>query len=122
MIYAPRATRHLSPAAAEARAQRTERAVQRLVRQKTAVASAHAPAPRAVHGRFVLRLWLPLTLVFLLLAPFALLLAPCLYFAPPAYRHRPFATVLGVGAALLSLGGTLVEVDTPEALVRIRIF
>ena len=122
MNDAPRAIRHFSLAAAEARAQRTERAVQRLVQQKTAVATTQPPAPRQAQGRFVLRLWLPLTPIFLLLAPFALLLAPSLYFAPPAYRHRPFATVLGVGAALLSLGGTLVEVDTPDALVRIRIF
>jgi len=30
--------------------------------------------------------------------------------------------VVGLGAMLLSLGGTVVDVDTPEALVRIRIF
>ncbi|MGZ3315519.1 MAG: hypothetical protein ACXU8Q_15225, partial [Caulobacteraceae bacterium] len=65
------------------------------------------------HRRVVVRLWLPLTLIFLLLAPFALLLSPLLYWAPRGYRERPFATVLGVGALLLSLGGTVVEVDTP---------
>jgi hypothetical protein len=70
----------------------------------------------------VVRLWLPMTLIFLLLAPFALLLAPLIYLAPRPYGDRPLATVLGVGQVLLSLGGTVVDVDTPEALVRIRIF
>jgi hypothetical protein len=73
-------------------------------------------------ARTVVRLWLPMTLLFLLLAPFAILLAPLIYFAPRPYGDRPFATVMGVGALLLSLGGTVVDVDTPEALVRIRIF
>jgi hypothetical protein len=60
--------------------------------------------------------------IFLLLAPFAFLLAPLLYFAPRPYGERPWATVLTVGHALLSLGGTVVDVDTPEALVHIRTF
>ncbi len=116
MIYAPRAIRHFSLAHAEARAQRTGRAL------------AAAPAPmvrpdRTPPGkRVVVRLWLPLTAVFLLLAPFAFLLAPLMAFAPRPYRVRPLATVLGVGRVLLSLGGTVVHVDTPEALVSIRVF
>jgi len=72
--------------------------------------------------RTVVRLWLPMTLIFLILAPFAILLSPLLYWVPQPYCQRPFATVFGVGALLLSLGGTVVEVDTPDALVRIRIF
>jgi hypothetical protein len=80
------------------------------------------PAPAAPRRRTVVRLWLPATLIFLLLAPFALLLAPLLYFAPPPYGARPFATVAGLGRVLLSLGGTVVDVDTPDALVRIWIF
>jgi hypothetical protein len=71
----------------------------------------------------VVRLWLPMTLVFLLLAPFAFLLAPFIHaFTPPRYRTRPLPTVLGIGRLLLSLGGTTVHVDTREALVSIRIF
>jgi hypothetical protein len=42
--------------------------------------------------------------------------------APPPYGRRPLATVLGAGRLLLSLGGTVVDVETPGALVRIRIF
>jgi hypothetical protein len=78
------------------------------------------PAPRR---RVAVRLWLPLTPLFLLLAPFALLLAPVIYVCtPPRYRTRPFATAFRIGAVLLSLSGTLVHVDTPDALVSIRIF
>ena len=71
----------------------------------------------------VVRLWLPTTLLFLLLAPFAVPAgAAASTFAPRRYRGPPLATVLGVGRVLLSLGGTVVHVDTPEALVSIRIF
>jgi hypothetical protein len=69
------------------------------------------------------RLWLPLTALFLLLAPFAFLLAPLVWLCTPQpYRTRPLATVIGLGRVLLSLGGTVVHVDTREALVSIRIF
>jgi hypothetical protein len=111
---------HFGLAALEARAVRTRRALG---------PAASTPAPARLRPpaelqprRVVVRLWLPLTPLFLLLAPFALLLAPLGYFAPRPYGDRPFAAVLGIGALLLSLGGTVVDVDTPEALVRIRIF
>ena len=117
MMYAPRAIRHFSLAAMEGRAQRT-RAVMEPRMAPRPIAPQQAPPRR----RVVVRLWLPMTLIFLLLAPFALLLAPLIYFAPRPYGDRPLATVLGVGDLLLSLGGTVVDVDTPEALVRIRIF
>jgi hypothetical protein len=111
---------HFGLAALEARAVRTRRAM-------APTASPQSPArlrpPTELQPqRTVVRLWLPMTAIFLLLAPFAILLSPLVYFAPRPYRARPFATVLGVGALLLSLGGTVVDVDTPEALVRIRIF
>lgn len=123
MIYAPRAIRHFSLANVEARAQRTGRA---LARQATSVRQGSWPQPgtepAAPKRRVVIRLWLPMTLIFLLLAPFAFLLAPLIYFAPQPYRARPFATVIGIGQLLLSLGGTVVEVDAPDARVSIRIF
>ena len=85
--------------------------------------------------RTVVRLWLPLTPLWIILAPFALLLAPLLWLAPrllpnrrgarvvrAALAVRPFRTVFGLGAVLMALSGTLVDVDTPDALVRIRIF
>jgi hypothetical protein len=117
MIYAPRAIRHFSLANVEARAQRTAR-----VMTRAAEPVRLHPEPAPPRGRVVIRLWLPTTALFLLLAPFALLLAPCLAFAPRRYRIRPLATVLGVGRVLLSLGGAVVHVDTPDALVSIRVF
>ena len=69
----------------------------------------------------VVRLWLPLTPLFLLLAPFALLLTPLLYLVPRPWRLSPLATVLGVGTILLSLAGADVDVRTPEAIVRLKI-
>jgi len=113
MIYAPRALRHFAFAAMEGHAQEPK---------ATRPAAAQVTPLRPARQRTVVRLWLPLTLLFLLLAPFVLLLAPLLYFAPRPYSLRPFATVAALGVVLLSLGGTVVDVDTPDALVRIRVF
>jgi hypothetical protein len=81
------------------------------------------------------KLWLPLTPLWLVLAPFALLLAPLLMLVPrllpdrpgaravrAAVTVRPFKTAFALGAVLFALSGTVVDVDTPDALVRIRIF
>ena len=70
----------------------------------------------------VVRLWLPLTVIFLLLAPFAFLLIPILGLVPPARPFARVATIIGLGRLLLSLGGTEVDVHAPAAIVRIRIF
>ena len=118
MIYAPRALRHFAFAAMEGRASEPQAPIRPLPALRPPRAQPLDPASR----RTVVRLWLPLTPLFLLLAPLALLLAPLLYLAPPPYRLSPFATVAGLGRLLLSLGGTVVDVDTSEALVRIRIF
>lgn len=85
--------------------------------------------------RTVVRLWLPLTPLWILLAPFALLLAPLLLLAPQlmpdragaravraSLAVRPYRTAFALGAVLIALSGTVVDVDTPDALVRIRIF
>ena len=74
------------------------------------------------HRRTTIRLWLPLTLVFLLLAPFALLLSPLLYLVPKPWAASPLGTVARVGAVLLSCGGAAVAIETRHALVHIRIF
>jgi hypothetical protein len=124
MIYAPRALRHFSLAAMEGgvgRAPEPPKAARSRVVPMEAQPRPVGPM-RPARPRTVVRLWLPTTFIFLLLAPFALLLAPLVYLAPRPYGDRPWATVMGVGQLLLSLGGTVVEVDTPEALVRIRIF
>jgi hypothetical protein len=129
MIYAPRALRHFSLAAMEGgvgRAPEPPRAAPTRAVPPRVVPMKAQPRPVKPLGptrpRTVVRLWLPTTFIFLLLAPFALLLSPLIYLAPRPYGDRPLATVLGVGQVLLSLGGTVVDVDTPEALVRIRIF
>lgn len=76
-------------------------------------------APRA--GRTRVNLWLPSTILFALLAPFALALSPLLLLAPTRYRLGPH-TVLALGAVLFALHGTRIDVDTPEARVRIHLF
>ena len=110
MTPVPRAVRHFGVAAMEARADRTRQVVR-------PAAQPHSRPPRVV-----LRLWLPMTLIFLLLAPLAILLIPLLYLAPPLRRMNCAAAVFTLGDALLALSGTVVDVDTPDALVRIRIF
>ncbi|HET6971274.1 MAG TPA: hypothetical protein VFH92_09115 [Phenylobacterium sp.] len=67
-------------------------------------------------------LWLPTTALFALLAPFALILLPFLYLAPRRILPDPAGVLVGVGRLLLSLSGTHVEVDTPDAHVRLRLF
>jgi len=116
----PRAIRHFTDAIAEARAGDAPDAPARRAPARVPVRTiARPPMPRR---RIVLRLWLPLTPLFLLLAPFALLLAPLFYFAPRSAGLRPIAGALGIGRVLLSLGGTDVDVDAPGVRVQIKIF
>lgn len=103
---APRAIRHFGLAMMEARAERTRKVLRPV-----------EFAPR----RTVVRLWLPLTPLFLLLAPFALLLAPLGYLAPRGLRVNPFAAAFAVGRVLMAFSGTVIDVDVPDALVRIKI-
>ena len=117
-FVAPRAVGRMGLAVMEARAAGTARALRPEAPSPLQAAPSAAEPPH----RTVVRLWVPSTLIFLLLAPFALLLAPFLYFVPRRYGVSPLAAVLGVGVLLLSLGGTVVDVDTRDALVRIRLF
>ncbi len=71
--------------------------------------------------RLVIRLWLPLTPLWILLAPFAVLAAPILAIVPATRGVPPFRAAFAVGAALLRLSGTVVQVESPAALIRIRI-
>ena len=71
--------------------------------------------------RLRLRLWAPLSLLWVLLAPFALILAAAAEFTPLADQIPPFLAVRRLGEVLFALSGTLVEVDTPTALISVRI-
>ncbi len=75
-------------------------------------------------GPIAIRLWLPLTPLFLLLAPLVLIGAPLALLTPfgRRIRHRPWRAAWAVGALLLSLSGTEVSVDNRATLIRIRIF
>jgi len=109
----PRAVARFGEAALDGRAERPRPSPAPLPSVRTA-------PPRR---RVIMRLWLPATALFWLLAPFPLLLAPLAYLAPAPFRPKnPYAAVLAVGRVLTSLGGTIVDVDTPDALVRIRLF
>jgi hypothetical protein len=80
------------------------------------------PVPARPVRRTVVRLWLPLTPLWIILSPFAILAAPLLLLAPQARGIRPFRAAFAIGAALFSLSGTVVEVDTADALVRVHIY
>ena len=80
-------------------------------------------------------LWLPLTPLWLILSPFALLLAPLVAFAPrllpdnprareirTAINIHPYRAAFALGAVLLSMSGTVVDVEAPGATIHIRIF
>jgi hypothetical protein len=70
------------------------------------------------------RLWLPLPLSFLwvLLAPFAMILSLFAWVAPPRYRVNGPLAAIRIGALLFSLSGTLIEVKSAEADIFILIF
>jgi len=120
MNPAPRAVHHFGFAAMASRARHTAKA---LTPPVPVTPLAPRRPVRPVRRRTVVRLWLPTTFLFLLLAPFAFLLAPCIYWVTPRrMRIAPFATVLALGRVLLSLGGTVIDVDSPEAFVSLRIF
>lgn len=77
--------------------------------------------PQRPPRRTVVRLWLPLTPLLWILSPFPLILAPLGYLVPPRLRPDPFFLVFALGEMLLALSGTVVDVDTPDCLVQLRI-
>ncbi len=68
-----------------------------------------------------LRLWLPLFLVWLLIAPFLLLLAPMIILGLGMARLNPFRALAAIFGVLAGLSGTRVEVEAPGAFVNIQI-
>lgn len=73
--------------------------------------------------RVKLNLWLPLTpLLILLLGPLAIVLFPLVAIVCVAAGVNPLTLYWRLGALLAALSGTFVDVDAPDARVRIRIF
>lgn len=130
-FVAPRAIGRMGAAVMEARAAARPAGPSRPARSARPQPPAYgAPAydgdaPPGPRGRTVVRLWLPSTVLFLLLSPFALLLALILalvaIWVPRRYGFRPLVTALAVGRVLMSLSGSDIHVDTRDALVRIRL-
>jgi hypothetical protein len=71
---------------------------------------------------FTLRVWLPLTPLWILLAPFALIAAPFLTLVPATRTIAPYRAAFAVGGVLLSMSGTIVEINSASAVLHIRIF
>ena len=69
----------------------------------------------------VINLWLPLFLVWILLLPLVLILLPFVIIAMIAAGMRPFHSLGAMLRVLGSVAGTAIEVDSPKALVSIRI-
>jgi hypothetical protein len=78
--------------------------------------------PAAQRKPVHLRLWLPLTPLFWLLAPLALLFAPFVWIAMPHRPRNPYAAAIALGRVLVSLGGTIVDVEAPGSRLFIRIY
>jgi hypothetical protein len=69
-----------------------------------------------------LRLWLPVSLLFILLAPFAIAAIPVLWLIAPLGRRDWAGAVFTVGAALLALHGTRIDVRTTDLNLSIELF
>jgi hypothetical protein len=72
--------------------------------------------------RNILRLWVPLFLVWLLLLPFILLSLPLVVVVLMALRMNPFRALKAGWQLMAGLRGTQVEVDDGSAWVLVRIF
>ncbi|THD57774.1 hypothetical protein [Phenylobacterium sp.] len=119
MTPSPKAIRHFGLAALEARAART--------RQATAAPPTPPPvslvwtSPPAHRPPVMVRLWLPVTPLFLLLSPFPILAIPLLYLIPIRGMNWA-AAVFAVGRVLLATGGMDIDVKTQDAIVRLKFF
>lgn len=77
--------------------------------------------PRANARAKRMPIWIPLFLIWLLLAPVALLLLVLAFIMCPWVGVNPFKLVARVWAVLWALGGTSIYVDNHSGLVSIRI-
>lgn len=72
-------------------------------------------------NRFGLRLWIPLFLIWLLLAPLVLVLLPLLFVACAVARIHPFRAVAVLAGILGALAGTHIEVNDPNNQILIQL-
>ncbi len=68
-------------------------------------------------GRRRLRLWLPLILLWIVLAPLAILLIPVLAIVALAFRLSPTGALGSLWRVLWSSSGLRVDVQSPNAAV-----
>lgn len=89
--------------------------------RRTPIAHRERSAASATKKR-QLNLWLPLTALFIVLAPFGVLL--CLLGSPLLARRgiNPIVFAAAIGAILLSIGGTRLQIASAKANVNIRVF
>jgi hypothetical protein len=79
------------------------------------------PHQAQARRRPVIRLWLPLILIWILAAPFLVLLSPLLLLGLAVAGLEPFGALAALLGVLAALGGTRIEVDAPDALVNIHL-
>ena len=72
-------------------------------------------------GRRPTRIWLPLVLLWVLLAPLLVLAVPAVMVLGALCRVNPFAAVGRLFGVLFALAGTHVEVEAPDASVFVHI-
>jgi hypothetical protein len=68
-----------------------------------------------------IRLWLPLFLVWLLLAVLGLLLSPLILIGCLIARLNPFATLWNLIGVFVALAGVNIEITSPDAAVLVRV-
>ena len=71
---------------------------------------------------FILRLWLPVSILFLLLAPLAALALPVLWLVAPLGRRNWAPALFSIGAMLMALHGTRIEIRTSDANLTFELF
>ena len=81
----------------------------------------HPEAPARRPRRTRLWLPLPLTILWVLLAPFAMILSLFAWIAPPPYRVNGPVAAIAIGSALFALSGTLIEIRSADADIFILI-
>jgi hypothetical protein len=73
---------------------------------------------RSPQGRPI-RLWAPVILIWVLLAPLAIVAAPFALIAAMVLRFNPFAAMCAIGEVLWALGGVRIDIESPRTRVLI---